>query len=99
MALAIELGPRISTLRRGLIRFDVRAIQCAVEDEVGGEMDKARVVSGTRDGQVERALCVDRVSQIRLGLGAVHSVIRRTVEDPLWAALSDQRVHCTGVSN
>src|SRR5207302_6649943 len=70
-----------------------------VEDIVGGEVDKPRSRPAAGTGEVGWSVRVDRHRQLSFGLGAVHRVVGRAVENDLGPQPLDRFLDLTPVGD
>ena len=97
--LTLELRSAIHGKRRRLVHLDVRPFLSAVENKVRREVDERCAVPLTRESDVVWGGRVDGVRELRLGLGSIHIVVGRAVEDDVRSARGDERFDSWSVGN
>src|SRR2546430_7716059 len=79
--LPCELAAAVDAERSGFVFLRVGRGFLSVEDVIGGKVDQQRAEAPAFLGQQSRCDSIHLEGDVRLGLGAVHSVIRSGVED------------------
>src|SRR6267143_2135702 len=85
-----ELAAAVDAERNGFIFLGVWRASFTVEDVIGGKVDQQRAEAPAFLGQQSRRDSIDLQCDVRLGLGAIHGVIRGGVEDYVGPNAADE---------
>src|SRR5437879_1951439 len=88
--LSSELAATVDAERSGLVFLRVGRGFLSVEDVIGGKVNQQRAEAPAFLGQQSRRDSIDPEGDVRLGLRAIHGVIRGGVEDYVGPNAADE---------